>query len=77
MPNPRFDRLANWRRHRRLRNITAAVAGIAFFAGLLFGLDPVVSHTAFRLEPVLIFGGVFFLAAIVAAYYHMRSLTRE
>jgi hypothetical protein len=75
--NPRFDRLGNWRRNRRLRNITAAIAGVAFFAGLLVGLDPVVSGTPFRFEPVLFFGVVFFLAAIVAAYYHMRSLTRE
>ncbi len=77
MKNPHFDRLANWRRNRRLRNITAAIAGIAFLAGLLIGLDPVVSGTAFRLEPVLIVALIFFIAASVAAYYHMRSLTRE
>jgi hypothetical protein len=77
MKNPRFDRLANWRRNRRLRNITAAIAGIAFFTALLLGLDPVVSGEPFRLQPVIVFGLVFFIAASVALYYHMRFLTRE
>jgi hypothetical protein len=77
LPNPRFDRLAGVRRNRKMRNISAALACLALFLGVILALDPIVSGTPFHPTPVIIVGAVFVVFFSSATYFHMRFLSRE
>jgi hypothetical protein len=73
----RFDRLAATRRNRRFRNISATVAGFAFLIALVIGLDPFVSGSAPHYDHLSESVVLFVVSFSVAAYFHMRFITRE
>jgi len=75
--SPHFDRLAGWRRNRRLRNFWTIVGAVSFFFLILLSIDPLFSGASPKFGLILVFGGVLVISASAATYFHLRFLTRE
>ena len=72
-----FDRWANARRNKRLRNFCLAGMGFSMLIAAVIVLDSLVTNTPLNLGRLFIFGVLFVVSFSFATYYHLRFMSRE